>query len=98
MRQFDLKYIVVMCDPRYMMGPIRREDNIDKDGTKIIEMTQPDFIKSLELQFQDKLPKNATASTPINFFITRNDVPSPMKSKKVLDSRKSTVGISSMLS
>jgi hypothetical protein len=39
MRQFDLKYTVVMCDPRYMLG-IRREYHVDKDGTKTIEMTQ----------------------------------------------------------
>jgi hypothetical protein len=84
MRQFDLKYTVVMCDPRYMLG-IRREYHVDKDGTKTVEMTQPDFVKSLVLQFQDKLPKKASAPTPLNFFITRNEVPNPIESKKVLD-------------
>jgi hypothetical protein len=84
MRQFDLKYTVVMCDPRYMLG-IRREYHVDKDGTKTVEMTQPDFVKSLVLQFQDKLPKKASAPTPLNFFITRNEVPNPIESKKILD-------------
>ena len=84
MRQFDLKYTVVMCDPRYMLG-IRREYTVDDNGVKTVEMTQPDFIKSLVLQFQDKLPKKASAPTPINFFITRNTVPDPVESKNVLD-------------
>ena len=63
MRQFDLKYLVVMCDPR-LLG-IRREN-----GPKTVEMQQPDFIESLVLQFQDKLPKTASAPTPANFIIT----------------------------
>ena len=46
MRQFDIKYTAVMCDPRYMLG-IRREYNIDENGVKTMEMTQPDFVKSL---------------------------------------------------
>ena len=48
MRQFDLKYTVVMCDPRYMLG-IRPEYTVDENGVKTAEMTQPDFIKSLVL-------------------------------------------------
>ena len=84
MRQFDLKYTVVMCDPRYMLG-IRREYNVDENGVTTVEMTQPDFIKSLVLQFQDKRPKKANAPTPIIVYINMNEVPNPAESKNVLD-------------
>jgi hypothetical protein len=86
MRQFDLEYTVVMCGPRYMLG-IRREYTVDENGAMAVEMTQPDFIKSLVLQFQDKLPKiskKVYAPTPANFCITRNEVPNSVESKNEL--------------
>eukprot|EP01045_Picozoa_sp_COSAG04_P016545 COSAG04_NODE_1388_length_6961_cov_6.032498_11_plen_390_part_01 len=67
---FNKRFGIKLCDPSYMLG-VNRKLTTHDDGTRTLEMSQPDYIESMYHRWREYLPRRQpTCPFPAKEFLS----------------------------